>query len=82
MSEFNYSLLFMSGPAITGTSEKMFIKDDQTILTISHNHAPLVTTLENGYVKVIQKNGEEKQYNYEHAFLNCHNNTVTLTVLQ
>jgi F0F1-type ATP synthase epsilon subunit len=82
MSQLNYSLLFMSGPSIQGECDRLFVKDDQTILTISENHAPIVTTLENGSVQVIKKNGESTHYNYEHAFLNCQQNTVTVTVLQ
>jgi F0F1-type ATP synthase epsilon subunit len=82
MSEFTFSLLFMSGPSVQGTAERLFIKDEKIILTINSNHAPLVATLENGFVQVIKKTGESTQYNYEQAFLNCHDNTATLTVLQ
>ena len=81
MTKIAYSVSLIDGNSIIGVASKLFIKDVNTILTISDHHAPLVGTLSHGSVVVYDLEGASKEYGFEDAFLNCHDNTVTLTVL-
>ena len=82
MSKLAYGVSFLEGQTVTGLAKKLFVKDENTVLTISENHAPLIATLTHGFVEVFNLSGEPAKYVFQQAFLNCHDNAVTITVIQ
>lgn len=82
MTKIAYAVSFIDGNTVKGVASKIFIKDASTILTIGHDHAPLVGTLNAGEISIFPvEGGETKTHVFKEAFLNCHDNTCTVTVL-
>jgi F0F1-type ATP synthase epsilon subunit len=82
MSKLAYGVSFLDGQSVTGLASKIFVKDKNTLMTISENHAPMVASLDQGFVRVFGLSGEPVEYSYQQAFLNCHDNAVTITVVE
>ncbi|MSR88941.1 MAG: hypothetical protein EXS67_04740 [Candidatus Margulisbacteria bacterium] len=82
MTKIAYTVSFVEGNAVKGVASKLFIKDASTILTIGHDHAPLVATFETGEISIFPVDGgEANTHVFKEAFLNCHDNTCTFTIL-
>ncbi len=48
--------------------------------TLLKNHAPIISVLTEGKVRVISKTGREEFYNVKSGVLECENNKVTILI--
>ena len=50
------------------------------IFEILNNHAPIVSSLSEGEIRIVESSGTKKQYTIEQGFLEVINNEVSLLV--
>ena len=56
------------------------VPGNKVSFTLLKNHAPIISVLSNGKIRVIGKNGHEKFFNCERGVLECENNRVTILI--
>ncbi len=56
------------------------VPGDKVAFTLLKNHAPIVSVLTKGQIRVIGKNGREKFFDCERGMLECKNNKVTILI--
>jgi len=56
------------------------VPGDKGAFTLLKNHAPIVSVLSKGKIRVIGKDGHENFFNCERGVLECENNKVTILI--
>ena len=76
-----YCIFFPDGQALNGSSSRIEVRDNQMVLSIDNNHAPLISLLENGNLTIYDTGIVSKEIPYHQGFLRFFKNTCNISIL-
>jgi len=76
----NLTILTPEGEVFSGEISSVSVPGSKGKFQVLKNHAPIVSSLEKGEVKVVKEGGETSVYTIEKGFIEVLNNNVSLLV--
>ncbi len=81
--QLNFKIDFIDGQNVEGQATRVFVKDMFNVLTISNDHAPIITLIQKGLVQVFaNENAPLHTFEFEEGFLTCKDNVCKIHILK
>ena len=80
MNAFNLEIVTPDKQVFSGTVQSVQVPGAQGSFQILYNHAPIISTLGRGKVKVVEENGNELTYNTQDGVVEVLNNKAIVLV--
>ncbi len=82
MKSLKYKIGLRDNSLLEGEARSIVIRDEQNILTLLNDAAPIITILLNGKALITTLDGSKTEYPYQQGFLRCQDNQCVIHVLK